>query len=283
MIRFGPVPTVLAAVLLLAAPESALARQDAARDAVSGDAPVRPRMTALVRAALTAPGDSLVWGEMAELLPEMARVGEASVLGAFEAGRVADSLSRAPVDPVALALESGRSVAERTRAGRLDASSVTAAGLEPTAADASSGAGIVVWTIPWIAVALLGGAGWWIGRRRAGSPVSPDASRTPRSGGRSDRMWAVTTLAESGLPPSEIARRTGMAQDAVRVLMGLGGASPSGSVATPPSGPAMTAGAERPPTLGERAAGVSAERMALLRQARRMKDGRITYGPRAAR
>lgn len=278
MIRAGLLPAALAAVLLCLAPGAAVAVQDAPSD----NAPVRPRMTALVRAALAAPGDSVVWGEMAELFPEMARVGAASVVGAFEAGRVADSLSRAPVDPVALALESGRRVAERTRAESVPGSPLPAEVADPTGSN-RAGAGLILWTIPWVAVALLGGAGWWI-RRRSPAPASvpTDPSRATKPSGRSDRMWAVTTLAKSGLPPSEIARRTGMAQDAVRVLMGMG-ASAAAASARPRSGASgMPTGAERPPTLGERAAGISSERLALLRQARRMKDGRITYGPRAA-
>lgn len=295
------------------------ARSATAQD--SGSVPpsteLRPRVTALMRAALADPADSTVWSEMARLLPEMARTGDAGVLETFEAARLADSLAAAPIDPAVLAIEQGRRSAARLDALRqsgADAASGTGSSTTPAAPSAGASANawangstaapmdrllslpvlraavdVAPWTLPWILAAGLLLATPLIRRRRARTAVRATATSTPAAGHsrRDDRLWAVTTLAQSGLPPSEIARRTGMAQDAVRVLMEMGSVRSSGATRTVRPrvpAPGATPGApSRPRTLGERAAGVTAERAALTRQARTMRDGRITYGPGAGR
>ena len=242
---------------------------------------VRPRITDLARAALSAPGDSTIWNEMATLLPEMARTGDADVLGAFEAARVADSLAAAPFDPVTVALQSGRETAESVRAGReVDAEPSMLS--DRAAAVLAAIPGTLPWTLPWLLVGALLLTSRIVLRRRARVGTISNGTGRHAAGTRGkDRLWAVTTLARSGLPPSEIARQTGMAQDAVRVLMGMTGTESNGATRSIRHTP--SASAHRPPTLGEQAAGVTAERAALMRSARRMKDGRITYGPGGGR
>ena len=297
----GRIRRVLSAAALLTVcgvvPTTAQSSTQTATDTTA--APVGPRMTALVREALGTPGDSAVWSEMATLLPELARDGEAGVLEAFEAARVADSLSTAPYDPMALALESGRRTAEaaRTRArpstadatdastGTEDAGDTAGSRLTPIL---SAAAGVAPWTLPWMLVAALVVATRRLrkGHDAEGRLPVRAAGRGSRKDPRGERLWAVSTLAASGLPPSEIARRTGMAQDAVRVLMEMGSARPGGNAASGASrdvGLATGGAATRPRTQGERAAGMTAERVALRREARGMRDGRITYGPRTPR
>ena len=268
---------VLAALLLMGGAAASSAQTPA------GTEPVRPRVAQLVRAGLSAPGDSAVWTEMAHLLPEMARTDGADVMASFEASRLADSISRSPFDPMAAALSANRSTGAATSRS---AGPVTSGRTVTSAASAG-----IEWGpffrqalpfIPWVVVGLIalviGGLKLNRTVRRVRIARSREDSKELRAARDSkSRLWAVTALAASGLPPTEIARRTGMAQDAVRVLMGLQTPNPV------PIGPHKTAAPARPRSPGEQAAGISAQRAALIQQASRMRDGRITYGRRATR
>lgn len=292
--------TALALVLPLAGVLPAAAQES--------EGPVRPHVAELVRAALNRPDDAAAWTGLADLLPELALTDEADVVTVFEASRLADSLASAPV-PVPPAPQEEEAAQETDTATALPASpqvvtfkAAVTASVQELVTDLRSGAlwnrvtsvrvsrGTLLATAPWALVGVLLLTGTVVRQRKARTrrPVLHTSRPAPRKeakrsrNGKDERLWTVTTLAESGLPPAEIARRTGMAQDAVHVLLGLrdtprAPASRRGFSVIPEFAP--PAPAARPPSLGEQAAGISAARVALTRDSKRLKDGRLTYGP----
>lgn len=63
----------------------------------------------------------------------------------------------------------------------------------------------------------------FLGRpRRAAGPATP---RPEKAGAGSARVWTVRTLAEGGIDPTEVARRTGMAREAVQLALRTGGSA----------------------------------------------------------
>lgn len=217
----------------------------------------------LVREALARPDDPAAWTGLAEALPELAVTRDADPVSVFEASRLADSLATAPVE-------------EATTATADTSAGLTAWVTGLTTSDAAALA-------PWFLVVILLVAGPLLSRIRGRPSAAPaDDEGAPATGnqpgkgpvpGVSPRLWTVTTLADNGLPPAEIARRTGMAQDAVQVLLGLRDAPVPSALRN------RSTGATRPPSLTERAAGISTLRQELARDARRLEGGRLTYGP----
>jgi hypothetical protein len=251
----------------------------------------------LVREALNRPADPSAWTGLADALPELALTESADPVTLFEASRVADSLAGAPV-AVSAAAPEGVDVdlpaGSGTPTGRRS-------GLEASLAAMGAGirglpAGDLLAWAPWALVALILGVGPFLrGRARRRARSAAEAAKAaaaseerPESAER--RHWTVTTLAENGLPPSEIARRTGMAQDAVHVLLGLR-SSPAAPASRTRGGstlPAYLSGMEptlagapatRPPSMGEQAAGIAMARTSLERESRSLRGGRLTYGP----
>lgn len=260
----------------------------------------------LVRDALARPHDPAAWTGLAEALPELALTRDADPVTVFEASRLADSLAAVPVEPNPAATRfpappsaAGRASGPggvRSWAGtriRKAADALSAGGLTPSDAAALA---------PWFLVVILLVAGPLLSRVRARRPSGRrgkphrqdpevDSTRQGPVPGVSPRLWTVTTLADDGLSPAEIARRTGMAQDAVQVLLGLRSASVPPGTRNMPRGVGDTGHpysthlgataaprAARPPSLTERAAGIATLRNELTRDARRLKGGRLTYG-----
>lgn len=284
----GRVPYAAAVVLVLA--PAALVAQE-----VEAEGP-RP-LPELIREALNRPEDPSAWTGLADALPELALSESADPVALFEASRLADSLAGAPVTPASSPAEAPEDT-DVTLAAASTAGGFAArlAFLGPVLSRVTPG-DLLAWA-PWGLVVLLLGATpvlRYAARRKARRAAASAAARgaaEERPDAREHRHWTVTTLAENGLPPSEIARRTGMAQDAVHVLLGLR-ASPSappsrsrdrsavpaylsGMAPTLPGAPAV-----RPPSMGEQAAGIAMARTSLEREARALRGGRLTYGPEA--
>lgn len=215
----------------------------------------------MARRAMGLPDDPEAWQALAEVLPELALSGEADLEGTFQAARVADSLSATAATGLGASQSEGQAWFPRWTAlpsGALPSAVALAVAL----AAALSGALVVV-----------------LRRRRS------RATEARRDGG-TDKLGAARSLVTRGLPAYEISRRTGMAQDAVQVMLAMSGATPrprprprtharthSGTRATLTGNPRRAPGA----------AGV--DRDELEREARaaaaRLRDTRLTYGPGA--
>ncbi|MFQ5538166.1 MAG: hypothetical protein ACE5GJ_12040 [Gemmatimonadota bacterium] len=163
-----------------------------------------------MREALRAPDRPGVWSEIARALPELALEGSADLEGTMEAARIAEDLT---------ALEnraspaSGASASNGSRNGEASAGEVRfpqEAGLPfPRPSDIL----VILTGIVVLGVLLKtsGGMTPWQ-RRSVRRPDTGDAG-----GGHS--AGEIRHLASVGLTVREIARRTGMAQDAIHVLM----------------------------------------------------------------
>lgn len=152
-------------------------------------------VAARVRAALADASDGRAWSALADALPGMALQGGADIAGTFEAARLADSISAA-----------GAATAARAPTGAPPAGTSW-----PTPADVGALlAGLV-------AVAAVVSAG--LPRKRTPSSTAAAAARAHELEVVPDRFRTALTLAARGTPRAEIARRTGMAQDALVVLM----------------------------------------------------------------
>lgn len=184
-----------------------------------------------VRAVLRNHDDPEEWRQLAGVLPDMAVTGQAEWEGTLEAARLADSISGPP--------ETARTVpAPRTAGtgwigalfGRLRPSDIGSILTTLVAL------GVIAWSMQ--------ASGFLAWRRRTtasrgpqpGSPTGTTGTKAPRratpTGRRtrtpaspppqpSSRRREIMVLAQSGLTLPEIARRTGMAQDAVSVIMGM--------------------------------------------------------------
>lgn len=184
-----------------------------------------------VREVLRTPADPAGWGRLADALPEMALVGQADWESTLEAARLADSVSVAsraaeapdrtappfagwPVQPSQLlTLLTGvavlgvlRSTVRPTRTARTS-SPVNGARPAPTSTRSNRGRTSASSADPRPR-----------GPRRA--PNASASSTAPRAAGGAGRRTEVLAMARQGVPCPEIARRTGLAQDAVATLVG---------------------------------------------------------------
>ncbi len=102
-------------------------------------------------------------------------------------------------------------------------------------------------------------------RARRAEPVLAEDARAVETPGAADpRLWTVRSLAASGLPLTEIARKTGLAQDALTFMLSPSARQDDG--ATPVSGsPAQTSQVPSASLPGPPSA------------ASRFRDGRLTY------
>jgi hypothetical protein len=176
------------------------------------------RVRELVREAMRTPDRREVWAGLALSLTEMgeAKGGEGAGRDRLDdAVRVADSLAFAP------GLSPGREHVEDEMGHLWDVRvALSALAARP-------------WAVPgFLTLVLLGVVAFRVGRKGGETaqgkeslhpPTSlegrPDASR-PREG----TPWNFAlALWESGLPPSEVARRTGLAQDTLAVLTAVQG------------------------------------------------------------
>ena len=187
----------LLALTLLSAPTTGAARSTElpatvhVEEAMFGQsAPLRPAevVAARVRAVLQDHANGQAWQELAGALPEMAVTGGADIESTFEAARLAeDMVARVP------SLRAPPTVWEEVvrRLKVIDVDMVTQA----------------------LAVALGLFALWMVIAGKNQRPRLADASVS------SVRYREARSLAAEGIPLYEIARRTGLARDAVSVLL----------------------------------------------------------------
>lgn len=204
----------------------------------------------LARTVLLAPGESSAWRALAGALPELALEGPADLEGTLEAARLADS--------VAATLQA--------RSGEPDTLPPDTASMAP--ASPATPRRSLLWPglLMGAGALLLGALGMGELRRRWAR-----ASRGGRRVEEAGRLWTVRTLAGSGIPLAEIARRTGMAQEAVDLALSLAGAPLADTAQgrrARPGRPSAEARRDRDDRLRlSLDAGVSA-----------LTDGRLTYG-----
>lgn len=195
-----------------------------------GAATPEDQVASRIREALRAPQDRGAWAGLAEGLANLGTADGNGLVGMRAAVRIADSLAFAPDLTSEVAGVGDGSVAgvasgfvSRLRALRL-----------PTGTPVTDLLGL-----PALLSLVL--ASWFLlrggrtprilregplgilhlARRLSGRGRSPASSvRTQSHGGRDPRALALS-LVETGMPASEVARRTGMAQDEVSVLLAI--------------------------------------------------------------
>lgn len=140
-----------------------------------------------VRDVLSAHDSELAWKGLAGALPSMAVSGDADLESTFAAARLAQDMSARP-DPV-----------------------LRSAGPSGETADWQLGLGRALW---WCALTLVLSALALATRGRL-PRVAPPRREQPV-----ERCGTARALASEGLPLHEIARRTGLAREAVTVLVG---------------------------------------------------------------
>ena len=192
---------VLLSVALLAA--SGAAAQEVGSGSVAlpvhGTRPTEV-VARLARQAMATPSDSAAWKALAGALPELALVGSADHVRTLEAARLADSLSVSSLahtpsneDGAAPPLSSAEALLARVPAtARTGAIALFAILLTV----------IVVWRV----------------RARPSPPVRDRPSST-----QAGRLWTAQTLASGGTDLPEIARRMGIAQEAVTLALRMAG------------------------------------------------------------
>ena len=149
-------------------------------------------VAARVRRVLLSNSDD-AWFELADALPELALAGGADLTTTFEAARLAE--------------RAGSTVATRRSGARAWAASVTRTQWIIFL--------LGVFTLPMVALTLL---------RRHRAPATSVRFLVRSTGARNgvtSRFADARQLATAGLAVSEIAQRTGMARDAVTLLVGL--------------------------------------------------------------
>lgn len=164
----------------------------------------------LAREALYGPGSGESMKALASALPELALTGGADIESTFAAARVADSLAvTAPI--------TNSVAADASTAGRSDLWSwVPALGVSDDWLRLIQTPEVVGSLAALLLAAILIGRA--LGRRRAAPPKRAPNVAKPRG-----RLWTARTLASGGAHVSEIAERTGMAQEAVHLALRLAG------------------------------------------------------------
>ena len=222
----GVVLFIMAAALLL--PPAVCAAQDELRGADTGDP--RAHMAALVREALRSPDAPESWAGLAQGLSTM-RAGETRDVtprGVLAAVRIADSLAFAPLSPAETASGIGEGKGEnQARMGSRMILGLALAAMDPLAGLLPLGVAALVLgaliATGWIPLRAGGKGRRPPNRRRShGRPaVTERASSAGSRKKRTDARSMALSLAEHGMPASEVARRTGMAQDEVAVVLAL--------------------------------------------------------------
>jgi hypothetical protein len=159
------------------------------------------RVADLASKALAAPLDSSSWAALARALPELALSGGAELEETFEAARLADSVafSIRPAPAQGLAMGLGpRRPAEVSTAGLTD--------VFPTG-----------WAVLTVVAAGLGALVFL--RRRARRALRP----LRLQGAGKGRVRTARALARGGAGVADIARRTGMAREAVSLALRVRG------------------------------------------------------------
>lgn len=237
--------TVLFLLALLAGTGVAAQETDAGSVALPIHGP-RPTdvVARLARRAMATPSDSAAWKALAEALPELALIGSADHAGTFAAARLADSLSASgPMIPASGAAAGPPSsptpplvlgaIPPMLRTGALGLLAV----MMTT---------IVVW------------------RFRPRPESVQDRPSTTQAG----RLWTAQTLASGGVHVPEIARRMGIAQEAVTLALRMAGTDTVTASRRPASSPTQ------PP----RTEAQIRMRREILAGVGRLRDQRLTYG-----
>ena len=169
----------------------------------------------LAREALASPGDSTAWRALAGALPDMALSGDADLEGTFEAARLADSLSAATGVAVTSDVDPGGAPLVE----QASPPAVTDPGAPASWWPPALSAQVMIGTL-FGALALVGLRMTRTRRRVRMAPPSP-AHRAEQG-----RLWTARTLATGGVDVPEIAKRTGMAQEAGNLALSLAGHAP---------------------------------------------------------
>jgi hypothetical protein len=213
----------------------------------------------LARKALTSPAEAGAWKDLAGALPEMALGDDADLEGTLAAARLADSLAAgtsSATDPVASAPDDavGRYARGWPRLfAFLPGSPVSRAGLG--------------WALAGLVLAVTTVVVWRLVARSRGSR----GTRRPPNG----RFWTARALAGGGTQLREIARRTGMAQEAVDLALRLTGGS---ALPTPTPAPRRAMVPAPRAGRGDGEAAGRRLRRELTTSVRDLRDGRLTYG-----
>lgn len=205
----------------------------------------------LARQALTSPRDTAAWKALAGALPAMALSGGADLEGTFEAARLADSLS---ADAGTGGSLGGSTPSQDARSAMTRFAAVLATPRGRLA--------VLVFGLAVLAGGLVGVRARRPRRARSGEAPRKDAGR----------LWTARTLATGGTAIPEIARRTGMAQDAVDLALRLSGSTSPAPARVParplaPQAPVRRRSREDARLRREVSAGVG-----------RLRDRRLTYG-----
>jgi hypothetical protein len=176
----------------------------------------------LIRAALNSPENQAAWAELARALPELSEEGDSFSYGIARAARVADSVA---IAAATAASGSGAGpkgttgwVAFTESADRVLRSTVDQVVLWVTRHD-----GLIITALGTLLVALILGKGrdpLSLGRTQKEEEQTV-AGEYALKEETSKGMDAARALWSSGLPVNEISRRTGLAQDALSVMVSL--------------------------------------------------------------
>jgi len=226
---------LLAAALLLAGPLSASAVGQAEQETPTRVVDLETRVAAMVREALRAPEKDENWACLDLAISEMNAPAGDGQLWSSQAKRVADSLS-CPSGPAQEAASSS-SFPPTPPGGPRDGSSANEllSGAWQRVHPFLKSTHSLLTEEPWVLSTLLllaSGVMIWLGRRtilgilgRSTMPTDRARSSQGQAHGRTpspeNPVAMAMALWEGGLPSTEIARRTGMAQDAVSVLLAL--------------------------------------------------------------
>ena len=197
------------------------------------------QVAALIREALEAPDDRGAWAGLAQGLSNLESAEGAEPIALDAAVRVADSLAfTADLD-------------SSSEFSRTEAVVAKIAGFKAWVGEAFSRVSPLhlpevtpsAELMAWPALFLLVLTSWWLWRRgrtsqsrgwaffrlirtvsrvaRGSAPPTPRVVRARRPRGRKDPKVVALSLVETGMPTNEVARRTGMSQDEVSVLLAI--------------------------------------------------------------
>jgi hypothetical protein len=197
-----------------------------------GSAAAEAKVTAFVREALRAPDDRETWAGLAQSLSNIPIRGRQGLVGMRAAVHIADSLAFAP-DLGAV----GETVPKASGSWSRNLSDALTDFLEwmaPTGFPVDQRvllpvslslvlAGWLLVRRGLLARAVTSGPLAFLGLVRRVSRVARGTTpqEAPRSGGKRDPRAVAISLVETGMPANEVARRTGMAQDEVSVLLAI--------------------------------------------------------------
>jgi len=232
----GPAPVLALLMLLAGAPDAGAQVEPEIATAVDQDrgAGAEDRVTAFVRDALRAPDDRETWAGLAQSLSNIPIRDREGLVGMRAAVRIADSLAFSPdLGAIGATASTAGGSWGRSLFGTLvdfmewmvpNGSPVDQWMLLPVSLTlALVGWLLVRWRL--LSRAVTAGPMAFFGLVRRVSRVARGTApqKAPQSGGKRDPRSVAISLVETGMPANEVARRTGMAQDEVSVLLAIQG------------------------------------------------------------